>query len=62
MDLPHLPFDWASAIKAFEQGAFTGRIFAPVLRRMLVSCKQQELAIFAGRVTDFEYHSYLETV
>ncbi len=62
LDLPHLPFDWASSIESFEQGALTARIFAPVLRRMLVSCKQQELAVFAGRVTDFEYHSYLETV
>ena len=62
LELPHLPLDWTSSIEAFAQGTFMGRIFAPVLRQMLVACKQQELATFAGRVTDFEYHSYLETV
>jgi glutamine synthetase len=62
MELPHLPFDWATAIQRFENGAYMKRIFVPVLRQMLVSCKRQELAVFAGRVTDFEYHSYLETV
>lgn len=62
LDLPHLPLDWASAIESFDSGALTERIFAPVLRQMLVTCKQQERAVIAGRVTDFEYHSYLETV
>ncbi len=58
----HLPFDWVTAIEAFENGSYMERIFSPVLRSMLVSCKQQELRVFTGRVTDFEYHSYLETV
>ncbi|MDE0097829.1 MAG: glutamine synthetase family protein [Gammaproteobacteria bacterium] len=58
----YLPFDWASAIEAFEQGRYMERIFSPVLRKMLASCKRQELKVFTGRVTDFEYHSYLETV
>lgn len=58
----HLPFDWATAIEAFENGAYIERIFAPVLRNMLVSCKKQEHAVFTRHVTDFEYHSYLETV
>jgi len=62
LDLPHLPFDWASSIEAFEQGALSERMFAPVLRQTFAACKQQERAVFAGQVTDFEYHSYLETV
>ena len=62
LDLPHLSHDWASAIEDFEDGRLAARIFAPVLRQMLVDCKRQELATFSGRVTDFEYHSYLETV
>ena len=61
-DLPRLPFDWLTAIEGFEQGAFMDKIFAPVLRSALVACKRQELAVFSARVTDFEYHSYLETV
>lgn len=60
--LDHLPFDWATAIETFEQGKYIERIFAPVLRDMLVACKQQERNVFTGHVTDFEYHSYLETV
>lgn len=62
LDLPQLPLDWASAVEAFDNGALTERIFAPVLRHILVACKKQEMAVLAGRVTDFEYHSYLETV
>ncbi len=62
LDLPHLPLDWASAIEAFEQGALVPEIFSKRLQTMLVECKQQELKRFARRVTDFEYHSYLEVV
>ena len=58
----HLPIDWATAIQGFEDGSYMQRIFAPVLRNMLLSCKRQELSVFAGHVTDFEYHSYLEIV
>jgi hypothetical protein len=29
---------------------------------VLVDCKRQEMEVFAQRVTDFEYHTYLETV
>ncbi len=60
--LDHLPYDWAAAIIAFENGKYIERIFAPVLRDMLVACKQQERSVFARLVTDYEYHSYLETV
>ena len=62
LELPHLPLDWATAIETFERGANVGGIFAKRLQRMLVQCKQQELQRFARHVTDFEYHSYLETV
>jgi hypothetical protein len=34
----------------------------PALQRMLVDCKRQEMEVFARRVTDFEFHTYLETV
>lgn len=61
-DLPQLPTDWNSAIDAFEQGELVANIFAPVLREMLVTCKRQEAEVFACRITDFEHHSYLETV
>jgi glutamine synthetase len=60
--MDHLPFDWVTAVEMFEQGPYMERIFAPVLRSMLVACKQQEMSVFTSRVTDFEYHSYLEIV
>lgn len=61
-DLPRLPSDWAHAVESFDQGKLVREIFSPTLRRMLVACKRQEMKVFAERVTDFEFHSYLETV
>jgi glutamine synthetase len=61
-DLPQLPPDWASAIDAFEDGEHVADIFSRRLQRMLVECKRQELRRFSEKVTDFEYHSYLEAV
>lgn len=61
-NLPRLPPDWASAIDRFEQGAQAAAIFARDLRHCLVAAKRYEARIFSQQVTDFEYHSYLETV
>ncbi|MEV8466980.1 glutamine synthetase family protein [Fluviibacterium sp. DFM31] len=61
-DLPHLPPDWASAIEAFETGTHIRQIYDPLLVSMFTDCKRQELGVFTRRVTDFEYHTYLETV
>jgi glutamine synthetase len=60
--LPSIPPDWASAVDAFEQGPMIPEMLSPTLQRMLVDCKRQEMEVFARRVTDFEYHTYLETV
>lgn len=60
--LPHLPLDWASATEAFEQGEHIRSIYSVRLQTMLVECKRQEQSRFNRHVTDFEYHSYLETV
>lgn len=60
--LPGIPPDWASAVDAFEQGTMIPTFLAPTLQRMLIDCKRQEAEVFARRVTDFEYHTYLETV
>jgi glutamine synthetase len=60
--LPTIPPDWASAVDAFEHGPMIPNMISPTLQRMLVDCKRQEMEVFAQRVTDFEYHTYLETV
>jgi len=58
---PQLPTDWRSAIRAFEEGNVLPSVFSPMLRTLYASCKNQEYAGFAERVTDFEYKTYLET-
>ena len=60
--LPSIPPGWASAVAAFEQGPLIPHFLSTTLQRMLVDCKRQEMEVFAQRVTDFEYHTYLETV
>ena len=60
--LDHLPLDWATAIQTFKRGEHVQDIFSKRLQTMLVECKTQELKRFARHVTDFEFHSYLETV
>lgn len=62
LDLDTLPPDWASAIEAFSRGPHVEQIYSKRLRRMFVQCKMQELRRFSRHVTDFEYHSYLESV
>jgi glutamine synthetase len=62
LDLPRLPLDWAHAVDSFEQGDLVREAFSPTLCQMLVACKRQEMKVFAEQVTDFEFHTYLETV
>ncbi|MEE9322230.1 MAG: glutamine synthetase family protein [Granulosicoccus sp.] len=62
LDLPLLPTDWLSSIDAFESGVLINRVFSPVLRRLFVSCKKQEMAKFVTQVSDFEYQSYLASL
>lgn len=62
MALPHLPLDWASAIRAFETGRTVPEIYAPRLQRMFVECKKQEQAVFNRHVSQLEYQTYLEIV
>ncbi|EAR49720.1 glutamine synthetase [Oceanicola granulosus HTCC2516] len=62
LDLPHLPLDWATAIRAFQQGKLVPEIYARRLQRMFVEAKKQEQARFNRHVTGLEFHSYLEIV
>ncbi len=60
--LPGIPPDWASAVEAFQRSTLIPELLSPTLQAMLVDCKRQEMDVFAERVTDFEYYSYLEAV
>lgn len=60
--LEELMPDWASATDVFDASALVRRFLPERLISMFVECKEQEQAVFARRVTDFEYLSYLEIV
>ena len=62
LDLPHLPLDWATAIRTFETGRLVPEIYSRRLQKMLVECKKQEQARFNRHVSEFEFQSYLEVV
>ncbi len=62
LSLPNLPMDWATAVDTFRRGKHVQGVFSKRLQTMLVECKTQELRKFARKVSDFEYHSYLEVV
>ncbi|MCP1169667.1 glutamine synthetase family protein [Limimaricola litoreus] len=62
LDLPHLPLDWATAIRAFQHGKLVPEIYSRRLQRMFVEAKKQEQARFNRHVTELEFHSYLEVV
>lgn len=61
VDAHHIPDDWRSAIKSFEEAENLSTIFSPLLRNLFAACKKQEYAVFAEQVTDFEFSTYLET-
>ncbi|MGR3497710.1 MAG: glutamine synthetase family protein [Limimaricola soesokkakensis] len=62
LDLPHLPLDWATAIRAFQNGTLVTEIYSRRLQKMFVEAKKQEQARFNRHVTELEFHSYLEIV
>jgi len=57
-----LPDSWDEAIKLFEDGDRIGGCFTEKMRDMIVRMKKQESAVFAKKITPFEYQSYLEQV
>ncbi|KAF0675112.1 glutamine synthetase family protein [Profundibacterium mesophilum] len=62
LDLPHLPLDWATAVRAFATGGLVPEIYSRRLQKMLTECKRQEQARFNRHITEFEYQTYLEIV
>lgn len=59
---PALPTQWDQAIDAFEQSSFIEEYFGGEFRQLYVGCKRHESRVFASRVTDFEYETYLHMV
>ncbi|MFZ7093169.1 glutamine synthetase family protein [Primorskyibacter sp. 2E233] len=61
-DLPHIPTDWATAIKAFEDSTIMPRIFPQYLIRNLLLTKKQELHYMAELSGPEQVEVYLDTV
>ena len=61
-ELKSLPLSWQDALTAFEAGDCMKSLFNPILRQMLVACKQQEIEALATQVSENEIRSYLDTV
>jgi len=53
---------WKESLGVFVHSPVAAELFDPLLIRMTRALKQQEIARFAGHVTEFELSSYLETV
>lgn len=61
-DLPPLASNWSDAVIKFENSELIARQLSPLLQGQLVECKRQEIEVFAQKVTDFEYETYLESL
>ncbi len=61
-ELPQLPEHWGKAIKAFETGDMSKRIFPPLMHEVYSLMKWQEFNGFTSRMSEFEVATYLETV
>ncbi|MDF2371165.1 MAG: glutamine synthetase family protein [Rhizobiaceae bacterium] len=60
-DQRRLPATWQDAINAFEAGTILPSLFDPIMMDSYRLCKRQELAVFAGRMTEFEAETYRGT-
>ena len=58
----HVAYLPTTSVVGISKLARVVEIYARRLQRMFVQCKMQELRRFTRHVTEFEYHSYLESV
>ena len=58
-DAPRLPTRWRKALGAFSRGSILAPAFGDRLTHVYTALKEQEIAVTAARITDFEYDSYL---
>ena len=57
-NLPQLPRSWSVAVDMFAHSSHLESIFAPELRSLFVSAKQQEISKFMQEVSAFELKTY----
>lgn len=61
-DTPPIECGWQDSLAVFERSPVVGDLFDPLLVRMVLALKKQEIARFSNQITEFELNSYLETV
>ncbi len=57
---PAVPTSWDDALDAFAQGSILAPRFGELFTQVFSALKRQEIYTANGRVTDFEYDSYLQ--
>ncbi|MDZ7843115.1 MAG: glutamine synthetase family protein [Gammaproteobacteria bacterium] len=61
-DTPPIPCGWQESLEVFEHSPVVKDLFDPLLIRMMLALKRQEMERFANQITEFELNSYLESV
>lgn len=59
---PPIECGWKESLAVFENSPIAKDLFDPLIVRMLVALKKQEMQRFANQITEFELSSYLEVV
>lgn len=59
---PPIECDWKESLAVFGQSRLANDLFNPLLVRMMLAMKRQEIERFANQITEFELDSYLESV
>ena len=61
-ETPAIDCGWKESLAVFEHSPIVGDLFDPLLVRMMVALKNQEIARFSNQISEFELSSYLESV
>lgn len=59
---PPIECGWKESLPVFEESAIIAELFDPLIVKMLPALKNQEIRRFSNQITEFEFHSYLESV
>jgi len=61
-DTPPIECGWQESLAVFETSPVTADLFDPLLVRMMLALKRQEIQQFSNQISEFELNSYLESV
>lgn len=61
-DTPPIECGWKESLAVFEDSPVVRDLFDPLIIRMMLALKRQEIRRFADQITEFELNSYLESV